>query len=415
MTRMTGRARTAAASVAAAITMSVTVLGAGITQADAVERVRLAEDVTVAPGITYQAFSVTASHGKVTGHVITADLSDSRVSVGMLTPGKVSARTKLSQLVSAQGAVAGVNADFFNIDETQHPGVPATNSAVGPAIDNGVALKSAVPNGQRFGPGLSPGTSTRDVIGVDYKNVAHLDSLTLDGSIKGHRDKELGLDGFNQYAIPVGGIGAFTSQWGDISRMRATCGTDTVRAAACSTDVYEVTVRNNRVVSGSSTIGAGAIDADSVVLVGREAGAAELRSLEIGEHIRVSEDLDSAGGNRLKFAVGGNPVLRDGEPIAGLDNKAVATRTGAAFGDGGRLLYLLVLDGTAESGAGLTVAELAGVFQSVGADNGVNLDGGGSSTLVTRDAVTGLPVVRNHPTGGAERPVPEGIGLFSRA
>ncbi|MER6921747.1 phosphodiester glycosidase family protein, partial [Streptomyces spiralis] len=59
-------------------------------------------------------------------------------------------------------------------------------------------------------------------------------------------------------------------------------------------------------------------------------------------------------------------------------------------------------------------AELAGVLHDVGADDGVNLDGGGSSTLVTRDPVSGAPVVRNHPTGGAERPIPEGIGLFSR-
>lgn len=73
-----------------------------------------------------------------------------------------------------------------------------------------------------------------------------------------------------------------------------------------------------------------------------------------------------------------------------------------------------MLDGSAESGSGLTVAEVAEVLDTVGADAGVNLDGGGSSTLVTRDPVTGAPVVRNHPTGGAERPVPEGIGLFSR-
>ncbi|QXE39620.1 phosphodiester glycosidase family protein [Streptomyces sp. GMY02] len=58
--------------------------------------------------------------------------------------------------------------------------------------------------------------------------------------------------------------------------------------------------------------------------------------------------------------------------------------------------------------------ERAGVFDDAGADDGVDLDGGGSSALVTRDRVSGTPVVRNHPVGGAERPIPEGIGLFSR-
>jgi len=368
----------------------------------------------VAPGITYRAFSVAAPHGTVSGHLVTADLRDPRVSVGLLTPGRIATRAPLSQLASAQGAVAAINADFFNIEESQHPGVQATGSAVGPAISNGEALKAAVPNGQRFGPALPPGTSTRDVIGVGYNNKARLDELTLDGSVRAQQGRRFDLDGLNQYAIPEGGVGAFTAQWGDASRRRAVCGTDTNRAAACATDVYEVTVHGDQVVSASATIGSGAIEPDSVVLVGREAGADQLRTLRPGERVRVSEKLRAAEGGRLEFAVGGFPVLRDGQPLLGLDTKAVATRTGAGISDRGRLLHLLVLDGSAESGSGLTVAELADVLRAVGADAGVNLDGGGSSTLVTRDPVTGAPVVRNHPTGGAERPVPEGIGLFSR-
>ncbi|MEU0041183.1 MULTISPECIES: phosphodiester glycosidase family protein [unclassified Streptomyces] len=404
------RARTV---VAAAATVGAVVAGAGTGQATALDRVRLADDVTVAPGIGYRAFSVTGSHGVVSGHLVTADLTNRHVSVDLLTPGTVSSRVKLSQMAAAQGAVAGVNADFFNIEESQHVGVAPTNSAVGPAIAHGEALKAAVPDGQRFGPGLPPGTSTRDVIGVGYNKRARLDELTLKGSVR-TKSGSFDLGGFNQYAIPVGGVGAFTPKWGDVSRQRSVCGTDTVRSAACSTDTYEVTVRDGRVVSGSATIGAGAIAEDTVVLVGREAGADRLRALRTGDKVKVSDRLKTASGKRLRFAVGGFPVLRDGKPLPGLDTKAAATRTGAGLGDHGRRLYLLVLDGSAESGSGLTVAEVADVLDTVGADAGVNLDGGGSSTLVTRDPVTGTPLVRNHPTGGAERPVPEGIGLFSR-
>ncbi|MEU3244211.1 MULTISPECIES: phosphodiester glycosidase family protein [unclassified Streptomyces] len=399
--------------VVAAATVGAVVAGSGVGQATALDKVRLADDLSVAPGITYRAFSVTGSHGVVSGHLVTADLTNRHVSVDLLTPGTVSSRVKLSQMAAAQGAVAGVNADFFNIEESQHAGVAPTNSAVGPAVSHGEALKAAVPDGQRFGPGLPPGTSTREVIGVGSDKRARLDELTLAGSVR-TKSGSFDLGGFNQYAIPVGGVGAFTPKWGDVSRQRSVCGTDTVRAAACSTDTYEVTVRDGRVVSGSSTIGAGAIAEDTEVLVGREAGADRLRALRTGDRVKVSHRLESASGKRLRCAVGGFPVLRDGEPLPGLDTKTAATRTGAGVGDHGRRLYLLVLDGSAESGAGLTVAEVADVLDTVGADAGVNLDGGGSSTLVTRDPETGTPVVRNHPTGGAERPVPEGIGLFSR-
>ena len=77
-------------------------------------------------------------------------------------------------------------------------------------------------------------------------------------------------------------------------------------------------------------------------------------------------------------------------------------------------MYLLALDGSAEYGAGLTLKELAAVMRQVGSVAAVDLDGGGSTTLVSRSPGSGGVTVRNHPSGGAERPVPEGIGLFSR-
>ncbi len=130
--------------------------------------------------------------------------------------------------------------------------------------------------------------------------------------------------------------------------------------------------------------------------------------------MRVAERLRSAGRGPLRFAVGGFPVLRDDVPLDGLDEVTSAVRTSAGIGDGGRRLYLLALDGAVEYRSGLTVSELASVMRDLGADDAVNLDGGGSSTLVTRAAGDTRVSVRNHPSGGAERPVPNGIGVFTR-
>ena len=52
-------------------------------------------------------------------------------------------------------------------------------------------------------------------------------------------------------------------------------------------------------------------------------------------------------------------------------------------------------------------------MQGFGAANAVNLDGGGSTTLVSRALAEKTVTVNNHPSGGAERPVPNGIGVFS--
>ncbi|MGX1128965.1 hypothetical protein RKD49_001155 [Streptomyces glaucescens] len=369
--------------------------------------------VDLAPGVRYEEFDLVAAGGPARAHVLDVDLSDPRVRLDLLYPGAVAARSTVSRLADGQGAVAGVNGDFFNITETQHPGVEATGASVGPAVASGRALKAAVPDGQRFGPALPPGTSTRDVFGVGVDRRARLDGLALDGSVT-TAEEVLPLGGLNQYALPVGSVGAFTAAWGSASRVRATCGTDTERAAPCSADTYEVTVRAGRVVAAAQTPGRGPIAAGTTVLVGREAGARWLRGLAVGEAVRVRHRLVAARTRvPYRFAVGGYPVLSGGQPLPGLDDRTTAVRSAAGLADGGRRVLLLSLDGAPEYRTGLTIAELAAVMRRLGAVDAFSLDGGGSSTLVARGPGETGVTVRNHPAGGAERPVPNGIGVFA--
>ncbi|WP_308405057.1 phosphodiester glycosidase family protein [Streptomyces sp. B93] len=367
----------------------------------------------VAPGVRYERFDVAAVGGPTRVHVLRVDVSDPRVRLGLLYPGTVAARATVSSLADGAGAVAGVNGDFFNITEVQHPGVEATGASSGPAIAAGRALKGAVPDAQRFGPALPPGTSARDVIGVGDDRRARLDRLTLDGTVRTPQGA-LPLGGLNQYALPEGSVGAFTSAWGGASRVRATCGTDTDRAAPCSTDTYEVTVRGGRVVSASGTPGGGPIGAGTTVLVGREAGAQRLRKLSEGEPVRVGYRLvASASRVPYRFAVGGYPVLVDGQPLPGLSDATPAVRTAAGVFRGGRGLLLLAVDGAPAYRTGLTVAELADVMRQLGSADAFSLDGGGSSALVAREPGAARVTVRNNPSDGTERPVPNGIGVFS--
>ncbi|TGB14586.1 phosphodiester glycosidase family protein [Streptomyces sp. MZ04] len=373
----------------------------------------------IAPGVKYWQFDIPASHGMARAHVLDVDLKDSRTSVGLLYPGAVGARTVVSALADGAGAVGGINGDFFNITETQHPGVEATGAPVGPAIALGRALKAAVPNGQRFGPAMPPGVTTEAVLGVGSDGRARMDSLRLDGEVRTPQSR-LPLGGLNQYAIPVGSVGAFTSDWGSTSRVRSTCGTDTNRGAPCSTDTHEVTVRDGRVVESADTPGSGPVARGTTVLVGREAGAQQLRKLSVGDLVHVRHRLVAA--NSLvpfRFALGGYPVLRGGAPLPGLDSVTSAIRTAAGISDDGKRLLLLSLDGSPEFRTGLTIAEVAGTLRELGAVDGFSLDGGGSSTLVSSSTLVARPpgtdsvTVRNNPSGGAERPVANGIGVFS--
>ncbi len=375
----------------------------------AAQEIRFEAPAKIWPGVVFRPFRTAGSGGPITGALVDVDLRDPRVTVGLLHPAAVAARERVSVMTNLQHAVAGINGDFFNISET-HSGVVPTGAAVGPEVADGRPLKAAVPNGQRFGPLPPPGTSTETVIGVGRDRVGRLSSLHLTGTIRGDRVR-LPLRGLDQYALPVGGVGAFTARWGPVSRLRAVCGTDIVRNDPCSTDTAEAVVRRGVVTWVGDGVGAGQIPPDTTVLTGREAGADALRGLRTGDHVRITYHLN--GPDHLHFAVGGFPILRDGAPPDGLDPMTLAARTGAGVSRNGRHMFLAVVDSGAAS-AGMTVTELSRLFTFVGADDAVDLDGGGSTTLALRLPGEPAATVRNVVSGSAERAVANGIGVFER-
>lgn len=380
--------------------------------APATNNVQPTGEEQVAPGVEFTPFVVTTAHGRVAGYRVTADLRDPSVELDLLHPDAIAESAPVSQMMLAQQAVAGTNGDFFNISET-HAGVPPTFSSDGPEIATGTVLKANVPNGQGFGPALPPGTTTEDVFGVGVDRRARVSTLHLAGQVLSHLGTT-DLQGLNQFALPVNGIGVYTPDWGTVSRRRATCGTDADRLAPCSTDTEEVVVDHGVVTSVATQAGAGAMPPDTDVLVGRETGADKLRCLVPGDHVAVYYRLASPNVPAWHFAVGGFPILRGGSALAHLDTAALAPRTSAGISADGRTVYLVALDGRSARSAGMTVSELAGLMQSFGATDAVNLDGGGSSALATRQPGSAQVTVRNTPSYGAERPVANGIGVFIR-
>jgi exopolysaccharide biosynthesis protein len=63
----------------------------------------------------------------------------------------------------------------------------------------------------------------------------------------------------------------------------------------------------------------------------------------------------------------------------------------AALGLSGRQLIAVVCDGRADDEAGLTMAELAEAMIGLGATEAINLDGGGSASLVVGGSLVNTP------------------------
>ncbi len=115
-------------------------------------------------------------------------------------------------------------------------------------------------------------------------------------------------------------------------------------------------------------------------------------------------------------AIGGGPrLVKDGRAHITSGEESFkadvavgrAPRTAAGVTHDGKLLLVAVTGRQAYHSIGVTLEELANLMVELGARDAMNLDGGGSSTMVVRD------YVMNTPSDGRERKVADAILVFS--
>lgn len=125
--------------------------------------------------------------------------------------------------------------------------------------------------------------------------------------------------------------------------------------------------------------------------------------------------VDRSSGDGVTEAVGGFPDLIDhGRRVGDLEVEtrpsfaaARHPRTAVGYDSASRRLWLVVVDGRQPPhSAGMTLPELASLMEALGVDEALNLDGGGSTTLI----VSGRPVNRPSDAEG-ERPVVNALAL----
>jgi exopolysaccharide biosynthesis protein len=109
-------------------------------------------------------------------------------------------------------------------------------------------------------------------------------------------------------------------------------------------------------------------------------------------------------------AISGSLVLLDEGTVKARDDVALHPRTAIGVDHDSGHVMMLVIDGRQSFSRGYTLVELARMMRTLGAEDALNLDGGGSSTLVAASA-SGVVGVRNSPSDGGQRPVPNGLGI----
>ena len=120
------------------------------------------------------------------------------------------------------------------------------------------------------------------------------------------------------------------------------------------------------------------------------------------------EDFDISD---VYYAVSGFAIVLTNGECTG--DKALHPRTGFGVSQDGKYVTFVVIDGRQKGySEGCTTLEVAQLLKYFGAWNGMNMDGGGSSTLMVLDG-NKQPKMLNHHEGGAERNIacPFGIVL----
>jgi exopolysaccharide biosynthesis protein len=129
-----------------------------------------------------------------------------------------------------------------------------------------------------------------------------------------------------------------------------------------------------------------------------------------------SSDPTNAGAWEM---IGGRQILvKKGKAIEYTSAFAIARhpRTAVGIDRTGKLLTLVVVDGRQPTlSIGMTLHELSAEMVARGCDSAINLDGGGSTTMVYRDPATHLIKVVNSPSDTKERSVADALGIIAHA
>ncbi|MCW2764824.1 MAG: Exopolysaccharide biosynthesis protein-like protein [Nocardioides sp.] len=323
----------------------------------------------VSPGVRLSRWSETDARGPNRFYLLTIKPSTPGVRLDYASAGSVRTTAPVRDILARDGAVAGVNGDFYDIGDTGAP------LGLGRDRDRGLI------HGRNGG--------WNSAFFLDRHGHPDIGTLPMLASYQQH--PRFRITNVNSPFVKPGGIGIYTSAWGRTDGYRVTDGQ--------KRNLRILTVRDGRVVASKTTISKDQ-KINGMLLIGRGRGARDLAKVKVGTRANLGWSLEG----RPRMAISGNKILVRNGVIEVVDDREMHPRTAIGIDrDTGEVL-LLAVDGRQPDSRGYTMVELANQMIDLGADEALNLDGGGSTTMVAKrpDGVVG---VVNRPSDGFQRSV----------
>lgn len=346
---------------------------------------------TVTRGVTYEKSSRMTDAGIQNIHVLKVDLTESTLEIKEVeTTGDYGLKETVKKLLTDNGAVAGVNSDFFGLSGSY-------SAAFGPIVRDGEVISA--------GTSLNKSEGQYAAFFMDEDGNPFFDYFTMTAKF-GNEKKMIELASLNKVTSMVFPI------YLDRNAMKDTSSLDKrfenlVKFVVEDDEITYVSQKGETVTvpeDGYLIVMSGDYRTNAAYMF--EAG--DKITLDITSSVDLDEIETSFGG--------GGKLLVDGKITTVNSIVAAGRQPRTAFGvskDGNTAIFMVV-DGRGDS-IGATHWEMGLLMQEYGAYEAMHLDGGGSSTMVAKTTENSSLTVQNEVSEGSERKVINAVGIFQNA
>lgn len=328
-------------------------------------------------------------------NIIESLLTSPFIEVSVSDSGKVVGQESvLSQAISNSNeekrVIGAVNGDFFYTKTLK--GLPSGISII---------------NGE-----VRTAHEKSDIFGVTKSGSCFIDTITMKANIN-YGIKNLSIKSVNRVRWNDEMV-LYTPAFGDSTKTTTLCKEVIIngKLPLLANEPFVGTVRAIYEDTKDTPIGE-----DDIVISAHGKMAKELMDLSVGDEVTIKVGFSR---NNIVHAISGTPrlirnkVICESEFIKRSDANSRHPRT--AIGIKGGKLVMVTVDGRQEGlSDGMTLLEFSEYLLSMGIENALNLDGGGSTTMVARKQGDTMSSLANSPSDGIERSISNSIQLISKA
>ena len=348
----------------------------------------------ISTGTYLTEYNILTEDGWVKANVISIDVNDDYNKIGLLT--SYSGDRYLSttyNMVKQNDAIAGINADFF-------AGRNGIGHAIGLAIDDGIVASSPTWLNNEEDKYASFLINDENEIFYEYVSSKIMFKFLDD-------DYDISIRDINKYSDDYSLASVFNSKFGEYSI-----------GSSEELNMTEIVVEDDEIVEVRVNEEKCIIPEDGYVVSILTSDAVPFKNyIKVGKSVKLEMNY-MPDINKIKFAISGGAKLLDNGIIPEEFSHNITgrnPRTAIGTNKSENIVYLVTVDGRIKSSIGMTQQEEAEFLSSIGIYNAINLDGGGSTTMVAKRLGSTEIEEINTPSEGTERRVTNGVGIFNSA